>query len=149
MLGNLGRAGIAQRVARSRAGQVVGRAAARANQAQTGFLARGIKGQNVLARMARVQDSRALRILAEGLAEGIENAAGALPSAFASTALNDQTWKGDPLKNLIVGTTTGVGMGVGMGAGMQGIRGLRRRDAHTCAPHDARSPHRRGQQPSQ
>ena len=36
---------IAQRVARSRAGQVVGRAAARANQAQSGFLARGIKGR--------------------------------------------------------------------------------------------------------
>ena len=124
LLGNLGRTGIAQRVARSRAGQVVGRAAARANQAQSGFLTRGIQGQNVLARMAR-GDNRALRVLAEGLAEGIENAAGALPSAFAGTALNDQTWKGDPLSNLFVGTATGVGMGVGMGAGMQGLRGLR------------------------
>jgi hypothetical protein len=124
LLGNLGRTGVAQRVARSRAGQAVGRAAARANQAQSGFLTRGIQGQNVLARMAR-GDNRALRVLAEGLAEGIENAAGALPSAFASTAANDQTWEGDPLKNLVVGTTTGIGMGVGMGAGMQGIRGVR------------------------
>ncbi len=123
LLGGLGRTGVAQRVARSRAGQVVGRAAARANQAQSGFLTRGIQGQNILARMARGDNNKALRILAEGLAEGIENAAGALPSAFVGTALNDQTWKGDPLSNLLVGTAIGVGMGVGLGAGMQGARG--------------------------
>lgn len=117
LLGGIGRSGIGQKVAQSRAGQVIGRAASRFNQMESGFLTQGIRGNNILARMA-AGDNKALRFLAEALAEGIENAASALPSAFVGTALDDNTWKGNPLANLIVGTATGVGTSVAIGGAM-------------------------------
>ncbi|MCC2659202.1 MAG: hypothetical protein K0Q76_4310, partial [Panacagrimonas sp.] len=122
LLAGVGRSGIGQKVAQSRAGQAIGRVASGFNKMESGFLTRGIQGNNILARMA-AGDSKALRVLAEGLAEGIENAASALPSAFVGTALADDTWKGNPLANLVVGTATGVGTGVAMGAAMQGAKG--------------------------
>ncbi|VTU19999.1 Annexin [Variovorax sp. PBS-H4] len=121
-LGKVGGAEVMQGVAKSRAGQVAGKVASGLNQMESGFLARGMKGTNILARMAE-GDSKALRILAEGLAEGIENAVSALPSSFTGTALNDKTWEGNPLLNLAGGTYEGVKGAVQMGAVMHGARG--------------------------
>lgn len=119
LVGKAGGSDIMQSVAKSRAGQVAGKVASNLNKMESGFLTRGIKGTNILARMAK-GDSKALRILAEGLAEGIENAVSALPSSFAGTALNDKTWEGNPLLNLAAGTYEGVKGAVQMGALMQG-----------------------------
>jgi hypothetical protein len=105
------------------------------NKMESGFLTRGIKGQNVLARMF-AKDNQALKFIAEGLAEGIENAVAALPTSFAGTALNDKTWEGNPLLNLASGTFEGVKGGVGMGAAMHGARGIK--SAHASAVTHAR-----------
>ena len=124
LVGRAGRSGIAQRLGRTRVGAAIGRGAARANQAQSGFLVSGIRGRNPIAVMGRPENSRAMRIMAEGLAEGIENAVSAAPSAFTQTALDDRTWEGNPFLNLLEGTAMGVGMGVAMGGAMQGARGV-------------------------
>lgn len=121
-LGKAGGSEVMQGVAKSRAGQVAGKVASGLNTMESGFLTRGIKGTNALARMAQ-GDSKALRLLAEGLAEGIENAVSALPSSFAGTALNDKTWEGNPLLNLAAGTYEGVKGAVQLGAVMHGARG--------------------------
>lgn len=117
-VGKAGGSEIMQNVAKSRAGQVV----SGLNKMESGFLTRGIKGTNILTRMAQ-GDNKALRLFAEALAEGIENAVSALPSSFAGTALNDQTWEGNPLLNLAAGTYEGVKGAVQMGAVMHGARG--------------------------
>ena len=62
-------------------------------------------------------------MLAEGLAEGIENAVSAVPSSFAGTALNDKTWEGNPLLNFAERTYEGVKGAVQIGAVMHGARG--------------------------
>jgi hypothetical protein len=121
-LGKAGGSEVMQGVAKSRAGQVAGKVASGLNKMESGFLTRGIKGTNILARMAQ-GDNKALRLLAEGLAEGIENAVSALPSSFAGTALNDKTWEGNPLLNLAAGTYEGVKGAVQLGAVMHGARG--------------------------
>ena len=134
-LGKAGGSEVMQGVAKSRAGQVAGKVASSLNQMESGFLTRGIKGTNILARMAQ-GDNRALRILADGLAEGIENAVSALPSSFAGTALNDKTWEGNPLLNLAAGTYEGVKGAVQLGAVMKGVHGVK--DAHVKAVEHAR-----------
>ncbi len=121
-LGKVGGTEVMQGVAKSRAGQLAGKVASGLNEMEAGFLTRGIKGTNILARMAQ-GDNKALRILAEGLAEGIENAVSALPSSFAGTALNDKTWEGNPLLNLAAGTYEGVKGAVQLGAVIHGVRG--------------------------
>jgi hypothetical protein len=122
LLSKAGGSEVMQSVAKSRAGQVAGKVASGLNKMESGFLTRGIKGTNLLARMAK-GENKALRLLAEGLAEGIENAVSALPSSFAGTALNDKTWEGNPLLNLAAGTYEGVKGAVQMGAVMHGARG--------------------------
>ena len=122
-LGKVGGTEVMQGVAKSRAGQVAGKVVSGLNELESGFLTRGIKGTNILARMAQ-GDNKALRILAEGLAEGIENAVSALPSSFAGTALNDKTWEGNQLLNLAAGTYEGVKGAVQLGAVMHGVRGV-------------------------
>ena len=61
-LGKAGSTGVMQSVAKSRAGQVAGKVASGLNKMESGFLTRGIKGTNVLARMAQ-GDNKALRLL--------------------------------------------------------------------------------------
>jgi Pretoxin HINT domain/Annexin len=102
---------IAQRVARSPG-------LSRLNQMESGFLTRGITGQNPLARMA-ARNNRAMQIFAELLAEGIENTTSAVPSTLASTLLSDQTWHGNVALNILEGTAMGVGTSIAMGGGMQ------------------------------
>lgn len=123
MLGNVGRTEAMQSVARSRAGQLAGKVLTNLNEMESGFLTRGIKGSNLLARMAQ-GDSKALRILAEGVAQGLENAVTALPTSFTATALNDKTQEGNPLLNLATGTWQGVKGAVQMGAVIHGVQGV-------------------------
>ena len=78
-----------------------------------------------LARMA-ASGSRTQRMLALGVAEGIEGAAGALPSALAGTMLDDKTWEqGNPLLNIVSGTLAQTGMGFATSGAMGAFRGIR------------------------
>ena len=132
LLGKLGSTEAMQTVGRSRAGQAASKVVSGLNKLESGFLTRGIKGQNVLARMF-AKDNQALKFIAEGLAEGIENAVAALPTSLAGTALNDKTWEGNPLLNLATGTFEGVKGGVAMGGVMHGAKGLKAA-AHAASP---------------
>ena len=114
-----GESALGQRLARLPGVAGVRGGLSRLNAMESGFLTRGITGQNPLARMAR-SNSAAMRVMAELMAEGVENAVSAAPSAFVGTALADETWHGNVLLNLIQGTGMGVGTGVLMGGVMQG-----------------------------
>lgn len=124
---------LAGKLAQSRLGQLVSKVPgskaiksgiSKLNNLESGFLTKGIKGQNFLSRMAK-SDKALARLTAEMLAEGVENAVSAAPSAFMGTALNDETWKGNVPLNLLFGTATGVGQGVAMGFGMgMGMKGV-------------------------
>jgi hypothetical protein len=123
MLGNVGRTEAMQSVAGSRAGQLAGKVFTGLNEMESGFLTRSIKGTNILARMAQ-SENKALRILADCLAQGIENAVTALPTSFTATALNDKTQEGNPLLNLAMGTWQGVKGAVQIGAVIHGVQGV-------------------------
>jgi hypothetical protein len=75
----------------------------------------------MLARMAQ-GGGKVTKVLAKGMAEGVENLLQAAPNALAANVLNDKNWQGDAFKNILVGTASqtamGVGMGIGMSAGM-------------------------------
>ncbi len=124
-VGAVGKTKVMQAVGNSRLGQLASKAASGLNKMETGFLTKGMKGSKILARMAGPEQSKALQIIAKGLAEGIENAVSALPSSFAGTALNDKTWQGNPLLNLAAGTYEGVKGAVQLGAVMQAGHGLK------------------------
>ncbi len=115
--GNLAKGRLGQIVSKVPGSKAIKSGVSKLNQMESGFLTRGIKGQNFLSRMAK-SDKAMVRQTAEMLAEGVENAVSAAPSAFMGTALNDETWKGNVALNLVFGTATGVGQGVGMGLGM-------------------------------
>ncbi|MCK5218064.1 hypothetical protein KAR10_00995, partial [bacterium] len=115
LAGRLSQSALGQRIGRLRGVQGIRSGMSRLNQLETGVLTRGITGQNPLAR-----NSQNMRIMAELMAEGIENAVSAAPAAFVQTALTDETWEGNVALNLLQGTAMGVGTGVLMGGVMQG-----------------------------
>ena len=79
-----------------------------------------------LSRMAQT-GRRASRILAHGVAEGIEGAAGALPSALAGNLLNDANWEhGNPALNILSGTMVQTGFGGLVSGGIGGLGGIGR-----------------------
>ncbi len=77
-----------------------------------------------LAKMAQ-SSSRTQRMLAHGIAEGVEGAAGALPSALAGNMLNDKNWQGNPLANIVGGTLMETGFGFALGGGLGSIGGIK------------------------
>lgn len=77
-----------------------------------------------LAKMAQ-SSSRTQRMLAHGIAEGVEGAAGALPSALAGNMLNDRNWQGNPLANIVGGTLVETGFGFALGGALGSIGGMR------------------------
>ncbi|MCX7289003.1 MAG: annexin, partial [Rhodobacterales bacterium] len=77
-----------------------------------------------LAKMAQ-SSSRTQRMLAHGIAEGVEGAAGALPSALAGNVLNDKNWDGNPLANIVGGTLMETGFGFALGGGLGSLGGLK------------------------
>ena len=104
----------------------VGNALLRVASSQGGRLSRvgGTRVAGVLSRMA-TSGSRAQRMIAHGVAEAVEGAAGALPSALAGNVLNDQNWEhGNPLLNIVGGTLTETGMGAAMGGVMGSFGGV-------------------------
>ena len=104
----------------------VANALLRVASSQGGRLARvgGTRLAGALSRMA-TSGSRAQRMLAHGVAEAVEGAAGALPSALAGNMLNDQNWEhGNPLLNIVGGTLTETGMGAAMGGVMGSFGGF-------------------------
>jgi hypothetical protein len=115
----LGQSALAQRIGQLPGVQGIRSGLSGLNRLESGVLTRGISGQGFLARMAQ-GDRQSMRLFAELIAEGIENAASAVPSAVVSTALNDQTWRGNAALNLLEGTFMGVGTGVLMGGAIQG-----------------------------
>lgn len=77
-----------------------------------------------LSRMA-TSGSRVQRMLAHGIAEAAEGAAGALPSALAGNMLNDKNWEhGNPFVNIVSGTLVETGMGAAMGGAMGSLGGF-------------------------
>ncbi len=117
--GRLAQGRLGRQVGRLPGASTVGRGVSSLNRAESGFLVRGITGQNPLARMAQ-SNSQSMRLFAEFLAEGVENAVSSIPSAFTQTALTDETWQGNPLLNLLEGTAMGSGTSVVMGGVVQG-----------------------------
>ena len=89
-----------------------------------------------LARMG-ASSSMAKRMVAHGIAEGVEGFVSSLPSAVVGTLADENTWRrGDMLTNLGMG----VGLGVGMGTLMSGAMGSLGGRAHpeplgSAAPH--------------
>lgn len=69
--------------------------------------------------------SRSQRMLAHGMSEAIEGAAGALPSALAGNMLNDKNWQGNPLTNILGGTLMETGMGALVSGGIGSFGGFR------------------------
>lgn len=114
-----GQSALAQRIGRLPGVQGMRSGLSSLNRLESGLLTRGITGQSFLARIAQ-SERQSMRLFAELMAEGIENAASAVPSAVVGTALNDQTWQGNAALNLLEGTVMGVGTGLLMGAAMQG-----------------------------
>lgn len=79
----------------------------------------------------RVQASRLLQSMARGpwykklaahaIAESVENAVGAFPTAVVATVIDDRNWQGGfQFGNALASIGTQVGMGVGMGLAMSG-----------------------------
>jgi len=109
--GMIGRTGLAQRLARAPGVGAVGRMA------------------------SRFAPSRAAieRGAASFIAEGIEDAAGAVPAALAQTALDDNTWSGNALvaflesggMAILQGVAMGRMMAGGMNVGGRALRGIR------------------------
>lgn len=124
LAGKLAQSRLAQLASKVPGSKAIKSGLSKLNNLESGFLTKGIKGQNFLARMAK-SDKALARLTAEMLAEGVENAVSAAPSAFLGTALDDNNWKGNVPLNLLFGTATGVGqgvaMGLGMGLGMKGV----------------------------
>ena len=87
-----------------------------------------------LAKLA-LSPSVAKRMVAHGVAQGVEGVVSSLPSAVVGTLADENTWRrGDMLTNVV----TGVGMGVAMGAGLSGGMGAlggRARPNAPGAPH--------------
>jgi hypothetical protein len=79
--------------------------------------AKGAANPGVLARMA-ASSSKAAQVTAKAAAEVIENAVQAAPNALAATLLDDNTYRGDVFKNIIVGTAKGTAMNLGTGLAM-------------------------------
>jgi hypothetical protein len=78
-----------------------------------------------LSRMA-ASGSRAQRMLAHGVGEAVEGAAGALPSALAGNMLRDENWEhGNPLLNIVGGTLVETGMGALVGGTLGSLGGVR------------------------
>ncbi len=105
----------------------MGNALLRLASSQGGRMAR--LGSTALAtRLARMagSSSRMQRMMAHGIAEMIEGAAGALPSALAGNMLNDKNWEqGNPFTNILGGTLVETGMGGLMGGAMGSFGGFR------------------------
>jgi hypothetical protein len=122
--GNLAKGRLGQVISKVPGSKAIKSGISKLNQMESGFLTKGIKGQNFLSRMAK-SDKAMVRFTAEMLAEGVENAVSAAPSAFMGAALDDNNWKGNVPLNLLFGTATGVGQGVAMGLGMGvGMKGM-------------------------
>ncbi len=105
----------------------MGNALLRLATSQGGRMSRlgGTRLATSLARMAG-SSSRTQRMMAHGVAEMIEGAAGALPSALTGNMLNDKNWeRGNPLTNILGGTLMETGMGGLMGGGMGSLGGFR------------------------
>lgn len=104
----------------------VGNALLRVATSQGGRVSR-LAGTRLAATLSRMASSgsRAQRMMAHGLAEGVEGAAGALPSALAGNMLNDKNWDGNPLTNILGGTLMETGMGGLMGGGLGSFSGFR------------------------
>jgi len=101
-------------VARTRVGDVAGWLG-RSGLAQRAARAPGVGG--LVQRAGRVVGGRAglERAAAAFMAEGVQDAVGAVPSSLTQLALNDQTWHGDPLMNFLEGGGTAVLQGLLMG----------------------------------
>lgn len=80
-------------------------------------VAKGAANPGVLARMA-ASSSRAARVTARAAAEVIENAVQAAPNALAATLVDDNTYRGDVFKNILVGTAKGTAVNLGTGLAM-------------------------------
>lgn len=84
-----------------------------------GPLAKNMRTSQWLSRMA--QGRWYQRALAHGVAESVENAAGALPTAVATQMMDERNWEGGfQVGNVMKGIGAQVGMGVGMGLAMSG-----------------------------
>lgn len=106
----------------------VGNALLRVATSQGGRVSRlgGTRMAATLSRMA-TSGSRAQRMMAHGLAEAVEGAAGTLPSALAGNMLNDQNWEnGNPFLNIVSGTLMETGMGAGVGGVLGSFGGVGR-----------------------
>lgn len=65
------------------------------------------------------------RVFANGLAEGIEGVAQALPSALIGSVADEKNWsKGNPLANIMGGTLMATGMAAGLSFGLGGLGGI-------------------------
>ena len=78
----------------------------------------GASGAAALARRAIPPPAAVNRMASSLIADSIEDAAGALPSAFVQMALTDSTWRGDPLMNFLEGGGMALIQSVAMGRGM-------------------------------
>jgi hypothetical protein len=78
----------------------------------------GASGAAALARRAIPSPAAVNRMAASLIADSVEDAAGALPSAFVQMALTDSTWKGDPLMNFLEGGGMALVQSVAMGRGL-------------------------------
>ncbi|TQV71511.1 hypothetical protein FLL45_20380 [Aliikangiella marina] len=84
-----------------------------------GPVARRVQASQLLQNMAKGPWYK--RLAAHAVAESVENAVGALPTAVVGEVINDKNWEGGfQFGNAFTNVATGVGMGVGMGLGMSG-----------------------------
>jgi hypothetical protein len=93
-----------------------------AHLGEQGLVSRGLRPNGVLQRMVSEEASLLSRGAAHAMAQTAENFVQSLPSTAMAVALDDNTWSGpgNPLVNLISGTTQGLGPGLAMGLGFSG-----------------------------
>ncbi|MBX3081438.1 MAG: hypothetical protein KF716_07355 [Anaerolineae bacterium] len=129
----LGRLPGISRLTGSSGWRALGRGASALNRMEEGFLSSSIRSGS--GRFGRAISSAAAplrslaesnRVMAEILAEGIENAVQSAPSAFLGAGLDDANWSGNVVGNIFstggMGTLQAAGMGMGF-SGMGHLRG--------------------------
>ena len=83
----------------------------------TGRMTQAMRPIAALERMA--QGRWLSRLAAHGISQTMENAVQSLPTAVVGNVLNDQAWeRGNPLVNIVRGTTEQMGHGLAMGLAM-------------------------------
>jgi len=97
-----------------------------ATAALTAGIGTALMKVGMLGRMG-ASKSVGVRMLANGLAEGIEGAVSSVPAALTGNLAREENWeKGNPVANILGGTLIETGIATGLGGGLGSLGGIAR-----------------------